>query len=134
MVSSAGVGDEGCRDVGSDGGENVGAESLSFGVVGAGGTGENGAVWAGEMGDRSNSSSALLSRSSSTSHLRLAAFLVCFAGGEAIVAGDGSLGGVEVGGDGVEWARAPCAGWLADGPAAAAATGARLRRHRRRRT
>ncbi len=112
---------------------NVGAESLSFDVVGAGGTGENGAVRAGEVGDRSNSSSALLSRSSSTSHLRLAAFLVRFAGGEAIVAGDGSLGGEEAGGDGVEWARAPCAGWLADG-LAAAATGARLRRRQRHRT
>jgi hypothetical protein len=128
MISSTGVGDEG-----SDGGVNIGAESLSFDVVGSGGTGENGAVRAGEMGDRSNSSSALLSRSSSASHLRLAAFLVRFAGGEAIVAGDGSLGGEEAGGDGVEWARAPCAGWLADG-LAAAATGARLRRHRRCRT
>ncbi len=107
MISSAGVGNDGCEDVGSDGGENVGAESLSFGVVGAGETGKNGAVRAGEMGDRITSSPALLSRSSSTSHLRLAAFIVCLAGGEEIVAGDGSLGGVEVGGDGVEWARAP---------------------------
>jgi hypothetical protein len=118
MISSTGDGDEG-----SDGGVHVGAESLSFDVVRTGGTGENGAVRAGEMGDRSSSSSALLSRSSSASHLRLAAFLVRFAGGEATVAGDVSLGGEEADGDGVEWARAPCAGWLADG-LAAAATGA----------
>ncbi len=41
---STGVSDEGCEDAGSDGGENVGAESLSIGVVGAGKTGENGAM------------------------------------------------------------------------------------------
>ncbi len=35
------------------------------------------------------------------------AFRVRFAGGEAIVAGDGSSGGVEVGGDRIVWADAP---------------------------
>jgi hypothetical protein len=44
MTNSAGVGDEDCEDGGSDGGENVGAESLSIVVGGAGETGESGAV------------------------------------------------------------------------------------------
>ncbi len=35
MINSTGVGDEGCEDIGSDGGENVGAESLLIGVGGA---------------------------------------------------------------------------------------------------
>jgi hypothetical protein len=42
MINSAGIGDEGCEDEGSDGGENAGAESLSIGVCGAGETGEIG--------------------------------------------------------------------------------------------
>jgi hypothetical protein len=106
-INSAGVGNEGCEDVGSDGGENVGAESLSIGV---GGAGESGDLRAWEMGDRSISSSALLSRSSSTLHLRLAAFRVRFAGGKATVAGDGSSGGVEVRRGGVVRADAPWTG------------------------
>jgi hypothetical protein len=67
------------------------------------------------------------SRSSSTSHLRLAAFRVRLAGGEATVAG-----GVGDGGGGVVCAVAPKDGWRA-GSLVAAATGARLRRRRRRR-
>ena len=46
------------------------------------------------MGDRANSSSRSFSRNSSASHLRLAAFRVRLAGGEAIVAGEGTSGGV----------------------------------------
>jgi hypothetical protein len=47
-----------------------------------------------------SSSSTLLSRSSSASHLCLAAFRVRLASSEAIVAGEGASGSVEVGGDG----------------------------------
>jgi hypothetical protein len=43
-TNSAGVGDEGCEDIGSDGGENVQAESLSIGVGEAGETSKSGAV------------------------------------------------------------------------------------------
>jgi hypothetical protein len=48
------------------------------------------------MGDNCSSSlsSESLSRSSSASHRRLAAFRVRLAGGEAIVAGEGASGGV----------------------------------------
>jgi hypothetical protein len=62
----------------------------------AGETGESGDLPAREMGDRSMSSSVFSSRSSSTTHLRLAAFRVRLAGGEATVAGgvgDGGGGG-----------------------------------------
>jgi hypothetical protein len=44
-------------------------------------------------------SSTLLSCSSSAWHLRLAAFLVRLAGGEATLAGEGASGGVDAGGD-----------------------------------
>jgi hypothetical protein len=78
------------------------------------------------------SSSVLLSRSSSTSHRRLAAFRVRLAGGVVASAGEGASRGVVVGGDGT-------VGW--DGPFSdcgegifTAAAGARLRQRRRRRT
>ncbi len=76
------------------------------------------------MGDRISSLSKSVSRSSSTSHLRLVAFRVRLAGGEATTAGEGGSceegGGAGSGGGGV-------------GPVAAA-VGARLRLHRRRHT
>ncbi len=78
------------------------------------------------------SSSVSLSRSSSTSHRRLAAFRVRLAGGVAASAGEGASRGVVVGGDGI-------VGW--DGPLSDGgegiftdAAGARLRRRRRHRT
>jgi hypothetical protein len=82
----------------------------------------------GEIGDRVSTSSGAKSeansRSNSASHLRLAAFWVRLAGGEAMTSGEGGLsgegGGAGTGGEGA-------------GPAAAA-MGARLRLRRRRHT
>jgi hypothetical protein len=48
-----------------------------------------------------------LSRSSSASHQRLAAFRVRLAGGEAIVAGEGASGGVGDDWDDAVWRGAP---------------------------
>jgi hypothetical protein len=70
-----------------------------------------------------------LSRSSSTSHLRLAAFRVRLAGGEAVSAGEGDSCGVDVSEDGaVGWGIPGSGGGARLVPAAA---GARLRRRRR---
>jgi hypothetical protein len=95
-----GVSDGVGEDVGSGGGESAGEESLSIAVGVAGDTGGNGAGWHSEMGDNCSSSSALLSRCGSASHLRLAAFHVRLASGEAIVAGEGTSGSVDIDGDG----------------------------------
>jgi hypothetical protein len=58
------------------------------------------------MGDRTSSSSRLVSRSSSASHLRLEAFRVRLAGGQAKATGEGGLseegGGAGSGGGGME--------------------------------
>jgi hypothetical protein len=102
-----GVGDGVGEDVGSGGGESAGAESLSIAVGEAGHTGGNGAGWHSEMGDNCSSSSASLSRSGSASHLRLAAFHVRLASGEAIVAGEGTSGSVDIDGDGTVGRGAP---------------------------
>jgi hypothetical protein len=59
------------------------------------------------MGDKSIPPSMSLSRSSSASHLRLAAFRVRLAGSEAIVAREGASGSVGEGGDGVVARGAP---------------------------
>ncbi len=57
-----------------------------------------------KSGDNCSSSSVLLSSSSSTSHLRLAAFCVRLASGEAVSAGEGTSCGVDGGEDGtVVW-------------------------------
>jgi hypothetical protein len=81
-----------------------------IGVGEAGETAGNGAGWAWEMGDKSIWSSASLSRSSSASHLRLAAFCVCLVGGKAIVDGEGSSDVVGEGGDGFVGRGAPWTG------------------------
>jgi hypothetical protein len=75
------------------------------------------------MGDKVSTSSEANSRSSSASHLRLAAFRVHLAGGEAMASGEGGLS--EEGG---------CAGTGGEGAGpAVAAMGARLRLRRRHR-
>jgi hypothetical protein len=96
-------------------GEDVGEKALSIVdafplpivVEGDGEVAGNGAGRPWDMGDNcsTSSSSESLSRSSSASHRRLAAFLVRLAGGEAIVAGEVTSGGV---GDG--WVDAVCRG------------------------
>jgi hypothetical protein len=121
-------------------GEDVGEKALSFvesfpivmegdeEVVGIGA----GEPW--DMGDScrtSSSSESSLSRNSSASHRRLAAFLVRLAGGEAIVAGEVASGGV---GDGwVVAVRGGASGTAGCTVWAAAGAVARLRRRRRRR-
>jgi hypothetical protein len=85
-------------------GEDVGEKALSIVeafplpivVEGDGEVVGNGAGQPWDMGDNcsTSSSSESLSRNSSASHQRLAAFLVCFAGGEVIVAGEVTSGGV----------------------------------------
>ncbi len=67
----------------------------------------------------------LLSRNSSTSHLRLAAFRVRLAGGEAVSAWEGASSWVDGGGD-------VSAGAVGGAELAAVAAGARLRRRRQR--
>ncbi len=82
----------------------------------------------GEMGDKVSTLSEANSRSSSASHLRLAAFWVRLAGGEAMASGEGGLS--EEGGG----AGTGCAGTGGEGAGpAAAAMGARLCLRRRRR-
>jgi hypothetical protein len=102
-----GIGDGVGEDVGSGGGESAGAESLSIAVGEAGDTGGNRAGWHSEMGDNCSLSSASLSRSGSASHLRLAAFHVRLASGEAIVAVEGTSGSVDIDGDGTVGRGAP---------------------------
>jgi hypothetical protein len=89
----------------------------------SGDAGSGGGVVEAVMGDRVRSSLGSVSRSSSASHLRLAAFRVCLAGGEAKAAGEGSSsdegGGAGSSGGGM-------------GPTAAE-VGARLRLRRHRR-
>jgi hypothetical protein len=96
-------------------GEDVGEKALSIVdafplpivVEGEGEVVGNGAGRSWDMGNNcsTSSSSESLSRNSSASHRRLAAFLVRLAGGEAIVAGEVTSGGV---GDG--WVDAVCMG------------------------
>jgi hypothetical protein len=99
----------GCNgeDVGEKAVSIVEAYPLPIVVEGDGEVAGNGAGRHWEMGDNcsTSSSSESLSRSSSASHWRLAAFLVRLAGGEAIVAGEETSGGV---GDG--WDDAVCRG------------------------
>ncbi len=106
---------------------------LSIVVEGVGEVAGKGAGRHWEMGDKSSSSSSSesLSRSSSASHRRLAAFRVRLAGGEAIVAGEETSGGVGDGWDDAVWRGAPCI----DGGSvlAAAEAEARLRQRRQRR-
>jgi hypothetical protein len=93
-TSSTGDGEGVGEEVRSVDGEGVKAASLSIAVEEAGKVAGNGAGRHWEMGDNCSSSSESLSRSSSALHLRLAAFRVRLAGGEAIVAGEGTSGGV----------------------------------------
>ncbi len=90
-------------------GEGIEAFPLLIAVEGDGEVAGNGAWRHWEMGDNcsSSSSSESLSRSSSASHRRLAAFQVCLAGGEAIVAGEGTSGGVGDDWDDAVWRGAP---------------------------
>ncbi len=87
----------------------VEAFPLSIVVEGDGEVAGNGAGRQWEMGDKCSSSSPSesLSRSSSTSHRRLAAFRVRLAGGEAIVAGEETSGGVGDDWDDAVWRGAP---------------------------
>jgi hypothetical protein len=86
-----------------------GIEALSIAVEGDGEVAGNGAGRQWEMGDNcsSSSSSESLSRSSSALHRRLAAFRVRLAGGEAIVAGEGTSGRVGDDWDDAVWRGAP---------------------------
>ncbi len=90
-------------------GEGIEAFPLSIAVEGDGEVAGNGDGRQWEMGDNcsSSSSSESLSRSSSASHRRLAAFRVRLAGGEAIVAGEGTSGGVGDDWDDAVWQGTP---------------------------
>ncbi len=131
-TSSTGDGEGDGEEVRSVDGEGVEATSLTLAVEEDGEVAGNGAGRHWEKGDNCSLSSESLSRSSSASHLRLAAFRVRLAGGEAIVAGEGTSGGV-----GSDWDDAVGRGapWTGGGSElAAAVAGARLRQRRRRRT
>jgi hypothetical protein len=90
-------------------GEGIEALPLSNAVEEDGEVAGNGAGRQWEMGDNcsSSSSSESLLRSSSASHRRLAAFRVRLAGGEVIVAGEGTSGGVVDDWDDAVWRGAP---------------------------
>jgi hypothetical protein len=88
-------------------GEGVVAVAVAVAVGEAGDVAGNGAERHWEMGENCSLSSASLSRSSSASHLRPAAFRVRLAGGETIVAGEGTSGGVGKDWDGAVGRGAP---------------------------
>ncbi len=99
-------------------GEGVEAISLTLAFEEDGEVSGNGAGRHREMGNNCSSSSESLSSSSSASHLRLAAFRVRLASGEAIVAGEGTPGGA-----GDDWGDAVGRGapWIGGGSELAAA-------------